>query len=482
MIVSRYWLQEFVDISNINDERLCDGLNTIGLEIDNISKTIIPKGVVVGYVKQCHKHSSADKLSVCQVDIGSKTVQIVCGAKNITKDIYVPVATIGTKLSEDFIIQQTILRGESSMGMICSSSEIGLPATNDGIMALDDSIGELIVGQELSKYKLLNDTIIDIELTANRGDCMSVYGVAKDLSVYFDVKMNHLNLNITYSSEAIGQVFTFTADTNIQTNVLLSGANLSNLTSKLLYDIRVSYVGCYSNNNLKNITSYATHSVGVLFDTISHKLKLNKLELSTIDIKPDEDGFDSIYSHDKITTLAIDSNDTCISKGQQTACMAIVALYVNPDTINKKVFDKKIKTGDIYYKSSRGSEPNLGFGTEYFHYILHSCGVSIYSGYKKSINNKPTTVLNIDINDINKIIGNDIERVTIVKILESLEFALKPINKTLFEMTVPYRRTDIKNIADISEEIVRMVGIDNIKAVPLSIQETDKTNSTTTKQ
>ncbi len=482
MIVSRYWLQEFVDISGINDDKLYEALNTIGLEVDSIENITIPDGVVIGYVKQCEKHTQADKLSVCQVDIGDKTLQIVCGAKNVAKDMFVPVATVGTILGDDFTIKQTTLRGESSVGMICSSSEIGLPKTNDGIMALDDSIGELIVGKELNEYKLLNDTIIDIELTANRGDCMSVYGVARDLGVYFDIKQNDLDLNITHSDKAVGQAFSFAAHKDMVSNVLLSGADISTFETKILYDIRTAIAGCHSDNSLKNIASYATHSVGVLFDIIAHRLKQNDLGLSVIDIKPDSRGFDSIYSSEKITTIGIDSNETNIPKETTTSNLAIVALYINPDTINKMVFDKKIKTDDIYYKSSRGSEPNLNLGIKYFQYILNLCGASIYSGYKKLTNNKQITSLTIDINDINNIIGQNIEQQTIVKILENLQFSLKPIDTTIFEIVVPYFRTDIKNIADITEEIVRMIGIDNITAVPLSIAERNKQNYTTTKQ
>jgi len=482
MIVSRYWLQEFVDISGINDEKLCEGLNTIGLEVDSIENIIIPDGVVIGYVKRCEKHTQADKLSVCQVDIGEKTLQIVCGAKNIATDMFVPVATVGTVLGDNFTIKQTTLRGENSVGMICSSSEIGLPKTNDGIMALDDSIGELIVGKELNKYKLLNDTVIDIELTANRGDCMSIYGVARDLSSYFDIKIKTPDLNITYSDKAVGQVLSFSAHKDMVSNVLLSCADISTFDTKILYDIRTAIAGCYSKNRLKNISSYATHSVGVLFDMAAHKLKKNDLGLSVIDIKPDDQGFDSIYSDEKITTIGIDSNEINIPKETTISNLAIVALYINPDTINKMVFDKKIKTDDIYYKSSRGSEPDLNLGTEYFQYILNLCGASIHSGYKKSINNKPTTTIDIDINDINSIIGQDIQTETIVNILESLQFILKPIGKTIYKMTVPFFRTDIKNIADITEEIVRIVGIDNITAVPLNIAEQNKQNDKTAKQ
>ena len=189
MLVTKNWLQEWIDLSDISVDEICKTLNSSGLEVDSVEKIEIPKGVVVGKVTECVKHPEADKLSICQVDIGSKSVQIVCGAKNVGPGQFVPVATIGTKLGKGFEIKEAKLRGVESNGMICSSSEIGLPNTNDGILVLDSSIGELVIGKELSEYEFFNDTIIEIELTANRGDCLSIRGVARDLSASLKRKL-----------------------------------------------------------------------------------------------------------------------------------------------------------------------------------------------------------------------------------------------------------------------------------------------------
>ncbi len=143
MIVTRSWLQEYIDISNISTDSICKTLNSIGLEVDSLEEQRIVSGVVVGKVLEKEKHPDADKLNICQVDIGSETVQIVCGAKNVNAGQYVPVATVGCKLSADFKIKAAKLRGVESNGMICSSTEIGLAKLNDGILELDNSIGEL---------------------------------------------------------------------------------------------------------------------------------------------------------------------------------------------------------------------------------------------------------------------------------------------------------------------------------------------------
>ncbi|MGB3751620.1 MAG: phenylalanine--tRNA ligase subunit beta, partial [Arcobacteraceae bacterium] len=187
MIITRQWIQEYIDISKISTQNICKALNSIGLEVDSANRILIPNNVVVGYVESCEKHPDADKLNICQVNIGSKIEQIVCGAKNVAAGQYVAVATVGAILGDDFKIKKAELRGVASNGMICSSTEIGLPKLNDGIMELDNSIGELKIGKELNEYSLINDEIIEIDLTANRGDCLSINGVAREFSTYFNI-------------------------------------------------------------------------------------------------------------------------------------------------------------------------------------------------------------------------------------------------------------------------------------------------------
>ena len=182
MIITRSWLNEFIDLSDVSDEKLYETFNSIGLEVDSIKKIEIDKHVVVGKILSVEKHPDADKLNVCQIDVGSDTRQIVCGAVNVLDAEYVAVATIGAVLPGNFEIKHAKLRGVESEGMVCASSELGLPNTGKGIMILDTSIGALHVGKELSSYSCIADTIIELELTANRGDCLCVYGVARDLS------------------------------------------------------------------------------------------------------------------------------------------------------------------------------------------------------------------------------------------------------------------------------------------------------------
>ncbi|MDD2639584.1 MAG: phenylalanine--tRNA ligase subunit beta, partial [Arcobacteraceae bacterium] len=242
MIVTRTWLQEFIDISKTSTDEICKTLNSIGLEVDSVSKIAVPSGVVIGKVLEKSKHPDADKLNVCLVDIGNEVVQIVCGAKNVDEDQYVPVATVGCDLGNDFKIKPAKLRGVPSNGMICSSTEIGLPKLNDGILVLDNSIGELILGKELNAYTAFNDDIIEIDLTANRGDCLSINGIARELSTCYNLPLFEEEKSLNYNEFGIGQVLEIECASNIDSSLIFKAANFASLKLPLLYKIRLALI------------------------------------------------------------------------------------------------------------------------------------------------------------------------------------------------------------------------------------------------
>ncbi|MEA1919662.1 MAG: phenylalanine--tRNA ligase subunit beta, partial [Campylobacterota bacterium] len=196
MIVTKSWLNEWIDLDGISTDDLCKTFNAIGLEVDSVASYRVPAKIVVGEVIACERHPDADKLNVCKVDVGGGVRQIVCGAFNVRSGIKVAVATIGAEMPSGLVIKPVQLRGVDSEGMICSSTEIGLPKLEDGIMVLDESIGALKLGSELRENIYFNDDKIEIELTANRGDCLSIYGVARDLCAAYnrelcDIAIDH---------------------------------------------------------------------------------------------------------------------------------------------------------------------------------------------------------------------------------------------------------------------------------------------------
>ena len=477
MIVTRQWLQEYIDISKISTQSMCKALNSIGLEVDSTQRTLIPNNVVVGYVKSKEKHPDADKLNVCQVNIGNKIEQIVCGAKNVEAGQYVAVATVGAVLGEDFKIKKATLRGVPSNGMICSSSEIGLPKANDGIMELDDSIGELKIGKELNEYSLINDEIIEIELTANRGDCLSINGVARELSTYFNIPMKNVDSIVNSNNMGIGQVFDVTFDMNCEANLIYKAASIENFKLDLLHTLRASTVGQLKNSEIETAVAYTTHASGVLLNVYTQAVAKEEDKLSTLSITKDKDGFDTVVGKVLVSTIGIETG-----KVEKLSDEVIIeASYINPEQLSQHVFDKKKKTGDIYYKASRGSEPHLESGINAIISLLSQNGATIYNGSKNFINDVSEITINVNNKRLNSIIGQNITPSKVSQILTSLGFFVKQDGQNTINVTIPAFRHDIKNVADVTEEIVRMIGIDKIKSKPLEIRELNNINNSSNK-
>ncbi|GGD31838.1 phenylalanine--tRNA ligase beta subunit [Malaciobacter pacificus] len=475
MIVTRNWLQEFIDISKISTEDICKALNSIGLEVDSLEKISIPSKVVLGKVLEKEKHPDADKLNICQVDIGTEQVQIVCGAKNVDAGQYVPVAINGCNLGGGFKIKKAKLRGVESNGMICSSTEIGMAKLNDGILELDDSIGELIIGKELCEYPLLNDEIIEIELTANRGDCLSIAGVARELSAFYNIPLNEFENHSNFNDFGIGQVLEVECENKIDTSLVFKAIDFSEFKLSVLQKIRVGIIDKYQDSNdIANILSYVTHCTGVILNAYPKEKAIKKGDLSIIHVKKDTQGFDNTYGTEHLSKIGIEHNKI---EANETNFI-IEASYVNPELVSKKVFETKIKTGDIYYRTSRGSEPDIEYGINYFTSIVSDNGALIYKGSESFVEEEEKIALDVNVNKINSIIGQNIEKTEIERILTSLQFEVKDTGDNILVVKIPQFRHDIKNIADVTEEIVRIIGIDNIIAKPLAIDEVNRVNKT----
>ena len=475
MIITRTWLEEFIDISKISTDEICKTLNSIGLEVDSIEKLSIAPKVVVGKVLEKVKHPDADKLNICQVDIGESTVQIVCGAKNVDAGQLVPVAVVGCDLGNDFIIKAAKLRGVESNGMICSSTELGLAKLNDGILELDDSIGKLILGKELKEYSKLNDEIIEVELTANRGDCLSIYGIARELSAYYNIPLIECEKQLKHNDFGIGQVLEVECDSNIKSSLLFKAVNFANFKFPVLHKLRTSILGKYQEgNDVKNVLTYATHAIGVILNAYSKEKTIQGNNLSILKIKKDEQGFDNVYGIEQLSKICVEHKDI----NPDDTNFILEASYINPEYISKKVFETKIKTGEVYYKASRGSEPDIEFGANYFSNLVSKYGASIYRGNESFIEDSEKLTLDVSVRKINAIIGQEIPKIDIEKILTSLGFEVKDTLDNVLVIKIPYYRHDIKNVADITEEIVRIIGIDNIISKPLQIDEVNRVNKT----
>ena len=200
MNVLSSWLREWAN-PKVSDNELADSLTMAGLEVDGI-ESVAPafSKVVVGQVVSCEKHPDADKLNLCQVDVGEgDTLQIICGASNVRADLKVIVATVGAKLPGGLKIKKAKLRGVESFGMICSDSELGMSESSDGITELDD---DAPIGQSIREHLDLDDNIIELDITPDRGDCFSVLGVAREVCANYNLSLwcFHCVINTFYNS------------------------------------------------------------------------------------------------------------------------------------------------------------------------------------------------------------------------------------------------------------------------------------------
>jgi phenylalanyl-tRNA synthetase beta chain len=393
---------------------------------------------------------------------------------------FVAVATIGTKLSEDFEIKPTKLRGVESNGMVCSSSELGLPDIGNGIMILDDSIGKLVVGKELNEYPKVADTVIELELTANRGDCLSIYGVARDLSAGLDIPLNSLE----YESNDIvklglARVAELKTTGAVNGSLRYTLADIESIRTSFITSLRLAFVGILQDDDLLNLIKYTTHTTGVI---------IRAYDASNMIDSEDEKISINVATVDDITNIKIDCIDSSIlGVSQNSNSMAnsnstrvlFEASYIEPKILINAVSSKNLETDELYYNTSRGSEPKLFIGIKYLTYLLESYNrCNFFDGYLSVEEDFEPKIITVNTKEISELIGKDIGKSDILNILTSLGFKVNSSLDGAFGVIVPQFRHDIENVQDITEEIVRIIGINNIENRPLKFTEVQRINST----
>lgn len=475
MIVTRSWLEEFIDLKNTTDDQLFGLFNSIGLEVGAMHRVTAPEKIVIGEIISCEKHLDADKLNVCKVDIGSGIRQIVCGASNVVDALYVAVATINTIMPDGLEIKPTTLRGIDSEGMICSSSELGFAKLNDGIMLIDDSIGEIIIGKELREYHAFSDTIFELELTPNRGDCLSIIGVARDLAVMLNQKPKEIKSQKNTKKPKVGiskdASLHVDGDVNASLEYMLScKSDNTILNTPLLIALRLATISKLTTNAIDAICKYAIHSTGVILrcfdaqyfkdgkDILDIHISKNNNTISLVDNKKEIASDIGIYQSQK----SMPTTDT-----QRTM---IEASYIDPIYLHE-INDKQNKD-ETYYMTSRGSNPNLELGMIYISNLLEKyLHLEFHEGTLSYKHDSSIKTIIVDLNELFSIIGQDIEKSHVSQILNNLEFSLSTIKGNSFVATVPPFRHDIENIQDIAEEILRITGINNINPKHLVFKE-----------
>ena len=476
MIVTKSWLNEWIDLSNITTEDLCKTFNAIGLEVDSVTSCDVPKKIIFGRVLECKKHPDADKLNICQVDIGSSVRQIVCGASNVREGLDVVVATIGAVMPSGLVIKPVKLRGVDSEGMICSASEIGLPDFCSGIMELDSSIGSFELGEELRSNFIFSDDIIEIELTANRGDCLSINGVARDLSAAYDRPLRkHKRDEDDDNRKGIGRLLHVNHEKDLDVNLNYRVLELKDLKLPFIIKLRLAQIGEDRETDIDGLLLYTTHMSGVILRAYNYAFFCEENDvIAKVNLKEDENGFACIASKNIASIVGVKQED--ISRvTYDEGTILLEASYIPPDIISKKMALTKLEAGAYYYRTSRGSEPDLCSGiADGLELIQAYSSSSVFTGSIGVESGYDNTLISLTKQDVDETIGADISKVTIGKILKNLGFDMSRSSADSFVVGVPKYRHDITNKQDIIEEIVRMVGIDNIPSKAFVFTEENK--------
>ncbi|GAA7612746.1 phenylalanine--tRNA ligase subunit beta [Helicobacter pylori] len=460
-------LSVFVDTPK-DIAKLCEDLSRLGLEVESCIPCVAPKKVVVGKVLEKAPHKNAEKLSVCQVGVGKEVLQIVCGAKNVAPNQFVPVALNGALIGST-TIAKTELRGVESCGMICSSGELGFPKINDGILELDESVGELVLGKGLNEYAPFNTHVLEISLTPNRGDCLSVLGIAREISAFYHTPLRPIKaLNFTPKSGLI----TLCTDENIGSHLAYYLVCNHSLKTPLKVKLSLAHNNTLSENDLSNFLEFSAHFSGVVMNAYS--LNATPIDLS---VKNDENNLESVYiNHQKRSTIAIKHQD----QKDLSEYLLLEASYIDPVSLSLKLHALKDKTlqkdNALIYRSTRGSNPNLSDGLNFL--SAHLKAAILES--KQTKHSLKDRTLKFQLEDITEILGLAVEKEKIQGILKNLGFKVsvkEPNSKPpILEVVAPNFRHDIQTIQDIAEEILRFVGIDHLISKPLDSVSNKKSN------
>ena len=488
MNISYKWLKEYVDF-DLTPQQVCDALTSTGLEVDALEEVQSIKGglkgLYVGKVLTCEMHPDSDHLHVTTVDLGKgEPQQIVCGAPNVAAGQKVIVADLGCVLydgDKEFVIKKSKLRGVESMGMICAEDEIGIGTDHAGIIVLPE---DAVVGTPAAEYyHLESDWLIEVDITANRADALSHWGVARDLYAWlkqngyktathkpcastFSVDDNSLPIDVVIENTEACKRYACVSITDCE--VKESPEWLKN---------KLSVIGLRPINNIVDITNYVMMALGQplhCFD--ADMVKGHKIVVKTM---PEGTPFVTLDGEehklsDRDLAICNEEEPMCIAgvfggKGsgtyETTRNVVLESAYFHPTWIRKSARRHGLST-DSSFRFERGIDPN---GTIYAlkqaALLCKELAGGKVSMEIKDIYPEPLPNFNVDLkyDYVHQLIGKEIPHDTIKSIVTSLEMVIKAENDEGLQLEVPAYRVDVQRPCDVVEDILRVYGYNNVE-------------------
>ena len=488
MNISYNWLKKYLDF-NLSPDELAAALTSIGLETGSVEEVESIRGglrgIVIGKVLTCVEHPNSDHLHITTVDLGDGAeTQIVCGAPNVAAGQTVVVATVGTTLydgDKEFAIKKSKIRGVESFGMICAEDEIGVGTSHDGIIVIADDVKPGTPAAEF--YGLTSDYVLEVDLTPNRIDAASHYGVARDLAAWMSAHTEAGNLH----RPEVGAFAIDTPEGGITVDVentdacpRYTGVTVRGVTvkesPKWLKDA-LSTIGLRPINNIVDITNYLLHGMGQPL----HCFDVAKIAGNKIVVKNAKEG-------EKFVTLdgvehTLDSRDLMICNTEVPMCIAGVfggldsgvteattdvfleSAYFNPTSVRKTARRHGLNT-DSSFRFERGVDPNNTL------YVLKLAALMVKELAGGEIcgplcDNYPSRIepaeVSLSVEYFDKLSGKHIPADTIVSILKSLEMELTEVTDEKADMKVPTYRVDVTRPCDVAEDVLRIYGYNNVE-------------------
>lgn len=489
MLISYQWLNEYVDLTNITPEALADKMSRTGIEVEDV---IYPseglKKIVVGEVKECVDHPNSDHLHICQVDIGEEVTQIVCGAPNVATGQKVIVALPGARIVDNIKIKKGKMRGEASNGMLCALEEIGIAESltpeqyADGIYLLPQ---DAIVGESVFPYLGMDDALLDLAITPNRADALSIRGASYEAAAIYHlpVKEKHYPLipercidELTHYHASIE------AKEDVPTYMLCQLDHIQIMESPLWMQNRLMHAGIRPINNVVDITNYIMLEYGQPL----HAYDASQLSDITVRFAQQNESMVTLDQKERYLSeedLVITSNNQVIALAgvmgsahsevtNQTTSIVLESALFDPVHIRRTSQRHNLRT-DASNRFEKGIDASIQKEA-----LLVAC--SLLQRYAKAKVYQPNIIcetkaepveVTTTLSRINQLLGSQLTKDDIVNIFDALQFDIQ-FNDDEFTVSVPPRRFDIHIEADIVEEIIRIYGYDKLTSTLPSGQST----------